>query len=66
MGSVLAPTSAEVFYGYGMGQDVRGDPTFLEQAHVFWNAALHSMAATVMGLGADFNVPKTLPLRRYS
>ncbi len=55
-----------VFYDYGMGEDVRGDPAFLEQARGFWNAALRSMAATVMGLGADLNVPNTLPLRAYS
>ena len=55
-----------VVYDYGMGEDVHGDPAFLEQARVFWNAALRSMAATVMGLGADLNVPNTLPLRAYS
>ena len=55
-----------VFYDYGMGEDVRGDPAFPEQARQFWNAALRSMAATVMGLGADLNVPNTLPLRAYS
>ena len=55
-----------VFYGYGMGEDVHGDPAFLEQARAFWNAALRSMAATVMGMGADLNVPNTLPLRAYS
>ncbi len=49
-----------------MGEDVRGDPAFLEQARLFWNAALRSMAATVMGLGADLNVPNTLPLHAYS
>jgi len=55
-----------VFYDYGMGADVRGDPAFLETARAFWNAALRSMAATVIGLGADLNVPNTLPLRGYS
>ena len=55
-----------VFYDYGMGEDVHGDPAFLETARVFWNAALRSMAATVMGLGADLNVPNTLPLHAYA
>lgn len=55
-----------VFYDYGMGEDVRGDPAFLETARAFWNGALRSMAATVIGLGADLNVPNTLPLRAYS
>jgi hypothetical protein len=81
LGSVFQPPATEppaygqrlgsylrrgVFYDYGMGEDVRGDPAFLEKARVFWNAALRSMAATVMGLGADLNVPNTLPLRAYS
>ena len=55
-----------VFYAYGVGEDVRGDPAFPEQARAFWTPALRSMAATVMGLGADLNVPNTLPLRAYS
>ena len=55
-----------VFYDYGMGQDVHGDPAFPERARAFWNAALRSMAATVIGLGADLNVPNTLPMQAYS
>lgn len=81
LGSVFQPAPADppaygqrlgsylrrgMFYDFGMGEDVRGDPAFLEQARVFWNAALRSMAATVVGLGADLNVPNTLPLRAYS
>ena len=82
LGSVFQPVSAGdqpnfgqklgsylrrgVFYDYGMGEDVRGDPAFPEQARVFWGGALRSMAATVMGLGADLNIPNTLPLRAYA
>jgi hypothetical protein len=81
LGSVFQPPPAEppsygqklgsylrhgVFYDYGMGEDVHGDPAFLEHARAFWNVALRSMAATVMGLGADLNVPNTLPLSAYS
>ncbi|HEX2939581.1 MAG TPA: hypothetical protein VHO91_00945 [Rhodopila sp.] len=55
-----------IFYNYGMGEDVRGDPAFPEQARSFWTAALRSMAATVAGLGADLNVPNTLPVRAYA
>ncbi|WP_428531035.1 hypothetical protein [Rhodopila sp.] len=55
-----------VFYDYGMGQDVHGDPAFPERARAFWNAALRSMAATVIGLGADLNVPNTLPIEAYT
>jgi hypothetical protein len=54
-----------VFYGYGMGENVRGSPAFLETARAFWSAALRSMAGTVMGFGADLNVPNILPLRSY-
>ena len=55
-----------VFYDYGMGEDVRGDPAFPEQARGFWTGALRSMAATVAGLGGDLNVPNTLPVRSYA
>jgi hypothetical protein len=54
------------FYAYGLGEDVRGDPAYPEQSRTFWNAALRSMAATVMGLGADLNVPNTMPVRAYA
>lgn len=55
-----------IFYDYGLGEDVQGDPAFQEQARAFWTAALRSMAATVAGLGADLNVPNTLPVNAYS
>jgi hypothetical protein len=81
LGSVFQPALAEppaygqklgsylrhgAFYAYGLGEDVRGDPAYPEQARTFWNAALRSMAATVMGLGADLNVPNTMPVRAYA
>ncbi len=81
LGSVFQPAPAEpptygqrlgsylrrgVFYDYGMGADVRGDPAFLEQARGFWTAALRSMAATAVGLGADLNVPNILPQLAYA
>jgi hypothetical protein len=81
LGSVFQPTPPDppaygqklgsylrhgAFYAYGLGEDVRGDPTFPEQARTFWNAALRSMAATVMGIGADLNVPNTMPVRAYA
>ncbi len=52
-----------VFYSFGMGEGVRGDPSFLENARAFWGSALRSMAAVVIGIGTDLNVPNTLPLR---
>lgn len=55
-----------VFYAFGVGADVRGSPGFLESARAFWGTALRSMAATVGGIGADLNVPNTLPVRAYS
>ena len=81
LGSVFQPASLDppaygqklgsylrhgVFYDYGMGEDVRGQPAYLERARAFWSGALRSMAATVIGLGGDLNVPNTLPLRAYS
>lgn len=54
-----------VFYGFGLGEDVSGDPGFAEQARSFWTAALKSMSATVAGIGSDLNVPNTLPVRAY-
>jgi hypothetical protein len=52
-----------VFYSFGMGEGVRGYPSFLENARAFWGSALRSMAAVVIGIGTDLNVPNTLPLR---
>jgi hypothetical protein len=54
------------FYGYGLGEDVRGDAAFPEQSRLFWTAALRSMAGTVMGLGADLNVPNIEPVHAYA
>ena len=51
-----------VFYAFGVGADVGGDPDFAETARGFWIAALRGMAATVGGLGADLNVPNLLPV----
>lgn len=55
-----------VFYVYGVGEDVSGSPGYLENTRAFWNGALRSMAAVVMGLGADLNVPNSVPLRAYA
>jgi hypothetical protein len=81
LGSVFAPAPADppdygqklgsylrrgVIYAYGVGDDVRGDPAFLEQARSFWSSALRSMAATVIGLGPDLNVPNTQPQQAYA
>lgn len=55
-----------VFFSYGMGEDVNGNPAYLETSRAFWNGALRSMAAVVMGLGTDLNIPNSVPLRSYS
>jgi hypothetical protein len=52
-----------VFYSFGMGEGVRGYPSFLENARAFWGSALRSMAAVMIGIGTDLNVPNTRPLR---
>lgn len=55
-----------VFYDYGMGVTIIGNPAFLETARAFWSSALRSMAAVVIGLGPDLNVPNTVPLRSFT
>jgi hypothetical protein len=52
-----------IFYDFGVGEDVNGDASFQEQAKAFWGAAIRSMASTLGGIGADLNVPNTLPSR---
>lgn len=54
-----------VFYDFGVGEDVNDDASFQETARAFWSAAIRSMAATVGGIGADLNVPNTLPVKAY-
>ncbi|WP_428376024.1 hypothetical protein [Lichenicoccus sp.] len=54
-----------VFYAYGVGADIDGDRGFGEQARAFWTQALHGMAATLGGMGADLNVPNLLPVSAY-
>jgi hypothetical protein len=55
-----------VFYDYGMGETIGGNPAFAETARAFWSGALRSMAAVIIGLGADLNVPNTLPVRAFA
>lgn len=54
-----------VFYGFGEGEDVTGDPGFGETARAFWIAALRSLQGTVAGIGPDLNLGDALPLRSY-
>ncbi len=54
-----------VFYAFGVGSDVEGDPNFPEVARRFWLDALHGMAATLGGMGADLNVPNLLPVAAH-
>jgi hypothetical protein len=63
LGSYL---NRSVFYCFGNGEDVDDDPGFQESARAFWSAALRSMTATVGGIGADLNVPNTLPVKAYT
>ena len=55
-----------VIYGFGIGDDVFDSPGFNESAKTFWGTALRSMAATLAGIGADLNVPNTLPIHSYN
>lgn len=79
LGSVFQPASApqglgqklgtrlrrSVFYAFGVGGDVADDPAFSENARRFWSEALHGMAATLGGMGADLNVPNLLPVAAH-
>ncbi|MBV9655807.1 MAG: hypothetical protein JOZ42_14725 [Acetobacteraceae bacterium] len=51
-----------VFYAYGLGEDVASDPGALGDARAFWTQALHSMNASVGGLGADINMANAVPV----
>lgn len=55
-----------VFYAYGVGDDVSGDPGFAEKARRFWGVALKSLSATLAGMGSDLNVANALPVRSYA
>ncbi len=54
-----------VFYGFGEGEDITGDPSFGETARAFWIAALRSLQGTVGGIGPDLNLGDALPVRAY-
>ena len=54
-----------VFYAFGVGADVEGDPQLAETARGFWSGVLHGMAATLGGMGADLNVPNLLPVAAH-
>jgi hypothetical protein len=55
-----------VFYAYGLGEDVTNAPGVLEDTRRFWSAALHSMNASVGGMGADLNMANAVPVAGYS
>lgn len=54
-----------VFYGFGEGADVTGDPAFGETARAFWIAALRALQGTVEGIGPDLNLGEAVPVRAY-
>ncbi|HUC62457.1 MAG TPA: hypothetical protein VMF53_10920 [Alphaproteobacteria bacterium] len=54
-----------VFYFFGVGADVTGEPGYLEIARKFWISALASMDGAVDGLGSDLNVPNQIPINAY-
>jgi hypothetical protein len=55
-----------VFYGFGVGEHVSDSPGFTEAARTFWGFALRSMSAPLIGIGADLNVPNTVPDRVHN
>jgi hypothetical protein len=54
-----------VFYFYGVGCDVNGDPGYLEAARKFWTATFASMESTIEGFGSDLNVPNEIPVAAH-
>ena len=51
-----------VFYAYGLAEDVADGHGVPEATPAFWVAALHSMNASVGGIGADLNMPNVVPV----
>jgi hypothetical protein len=51
-----------VFYGFGVGGDVRGGGSVLDTIRSFWDDSLRSMMANLGGLGSDLNVPNAVPV----
>ena len=50
-----------VFYVFGAGTDIKGDPSVQDAIHAFWDPALRSMSASVGGIGTDLTVPNVVP-----
>lgn len=55
-----------VFYAYGLAEDVADGHGVPEATRRFWVAALHSMNASVGGMGADLNMPNVVPIAAYA
>lgn len=50
-----------IFYFFGVQSTLPDDPTYLADAHSFWNGALSSMDSTVAGFGSDLSVANDVP-----
>lgn len=54
-----------IFYFFGVQSTVPDDPTYLADAHSFWNVALSSMDSTVAGFGSDLSVANAVPVANH-
>jgi hypothetical protein len=55
-----------VFYIFGVGEDIANAPGIYDATRKFWTEALGSMSAAIGGIGADLNVPNTVPVAGYA
>lgn len=50
-----------LFYFYGVGSDISGDPGYLSSAHHLWRQILASMSAALAAMGSNLAVPNRIP-----
>lgn len=54
-----------LFYFYGVGSDISGDPSFLSSAHHLWKQVLASMSAALAAMGSNLAVPNRIPVAGF-
>jgi hypothetical protein len=54
-----------IFYFYGVGGSIQGDPGYLENSKNFWTEVLASMDSAIEGFGSDLNVPNQIPVAAH-
>lgn len=54
-----------LFYFYGVGSDISGDPTFMSADYHLWRRILASMSAALASLGSTLAIPNRIPVASY-